>query len=168
MAASTKRKTQAIPKPQDDTARRFLELYYPIHYQAGVGVEDALRGEDLSRHECVILWLIRARGGDGKSMKRKEIERALVSWFEISGAALTKALRRMAQAPLKLVRLEEDPGSAREKVVFLTARGEAHIARMITRGCDYVQRIIDEMSAAEIANGLRFFERIATVVAGSR
>jgi DNA-binding MarR family transcriptional regulator len=151
-----------------DAARRFLELYYPIHYQAGIGVEDALRGEELTRHECVILWLIHARGEGARSMKRKDIERALQDWFEISGAAITKALRHMAQAPLKLVRLEEDPASGREKVVFLTPRGEAHLARMIERGVAYVQRIIDDMTPEEIRQGLHFFERITAIVAGGR
>lgn len=154
--------------PPADAALRFLELYYPIHYQAGIGVEDALRGEDLTRHECVILWLIHSRGEAGRSMRRKDIERALQDWFEISGAAITKALRHMAQAPLRLVRLEEDPASGREKLVHLTPRGEAHLARMIERGTAYVQRIIDTMTPGEIRDGLHFFERIRAIVAGFR
>ena len=41
------RRASAIP----DAALLFLEYYYPIHYQAGIGVEDALRGGLLNRHQ---------------------------------------------------------------------------------------------------------------------
>lgn len=155
-----------VPPAPADAARLFLELYYPIHYRAGIGVEDALRGGELGRHQVAILWFIHAAGDDGRAMHRKAIERALRTWFEISGAAVTKAIRGMAAPPLKLVRLEEDPRSGREKIVRLTPRGEAHIEAMIARGTAYVQRIIDHMSDAEIVNGLAFFRRIEAIVDG--
>ena len=99
-------------------------------------------------------------------MNRKAIERSLRQWFEVSGAAITKAIRGMSASPLQLVRLEEDPRSGREKIVRLTPRGEAHIEAMIARGTAYVQRIIDHMSGAEIVNGLEFFRRIERIVDG--
>jgi len=148
-----------------DAARQFLELYYPIHYQAGIRVEDAMRGGDLSRHQVAILWLMHAAGEDGRRMNRKTIERALGNWFEISGAAITKALRGMAQPPLALVRLEEDPRSGREKVVVLTVSGEAYLEAMVGRAEAYIQRIVDHMNDAEIIAGLHFFERIRAIVA---
>lgn len=151
-------------RPPNDAARRFLELYYPIHYKAGIGVEDALRGGELGRHQVAILWLIHSEGEDGRAMNRKAIERSLRQWFEVSGAAITKAIRSMSAAPLELVRLEEDPRSGREKIVRLTPRGEAHIEAMIARGTAYVQRIIDHMDAAEIVSGLAFFRSIERIV----
>lgn len=154
------------PNSPADAARLFLELYYPIHYKAGIGVEDALRGGELGRHQVAILWLIHSEGEGRRAMNRKAIERSLRQWFEVSGAAITKAIRGMSASPLELVRLEEDPRSGREKIVRLTPRGEAHIEAMIARGTAYVQRIIDHMSGAEIVNGLEFFRRIERIVDG--
>lgn len=147
-----------------EAALRFLEYYYPIHYKAGIGVEDALRAGQLGRHQVAILWLIHSEGTNGREMNRKAIERSLETWFEISGAAITKALRAMAQPPLELVRLVEDPKSGREKIVLLTPKGEAHMKKMIAGGEAYVQRIIDHMSDEEIERGLHFFRRVSEIV----
>lgn len=147
-----------------DAALQLLELYYPIHYQAGIGVEDALRGENLSRHQVAILWLLHAQGENGVRMNRKEIVRALKSWFEISNAAITKAVRSMAKPPLGLVSLEEDPRSAREQIVSLTSKGERHLAAMIQRGTAYVQWIVDQMTDQQVISGISFFEKIRDVV----
>ncbi|MAB12665.1 MAG: hypothetical protein CMI59_02035 [Parvibaculum sp.] len=155
---------KAIP----DAALRFLEYYYPIHYKAGIGVEDALRGGMLSRHQVAMLWLIHSEGREGREMNRKAIERSLEAWFEISGGAVTKALRGMAQPPLDLVRLVEDPRSGREKIVKLTPKGETHMKRMIAGGEAFVQRIVDHMSDEEIEQGLHFFKRITEIVDGFR
>ena len=151
-------------KAPPDAARQFLELYYPIHYQAGIGLEDALRGDELSRHQVAILWLIHADGQGGRRMERKAIVAALENWFEISNAAVTKAIRGMSAPPLSLVRLEESPTSAREQVVTLTARGERHMAAMIERGTAYVQQIVDHMDDPQIVSGISFFEKIRDVV----
>ena len=147
-----------------DAARQFLELYYPIHYMAGIGVEDALRGSELTRHQTAILWLIHSKGDQGRTMRRKDIVTALDNWFEISNAAITKALRGMTAPPLGLVRQDEDPNSGREKVVSLTPRGERHMAAMIERGTAYVQLIVDGLSDSQIINGIDFFERITAIV----
>ncbi len=154
----------APAKAPADAARQFLALYYPIHYKAGIGVEDALRGGELGRHQVAILWLIHSAGTDRRSMDRKDIEQALKAWFEVSGAAITKAIRAMSAPPLELVTIAEHPRSARERVVRLTPRGEAHIAAMIERGTAYVQRIIDAMDDATIVQGLEFFRRIDAIV----
>ncbi len=149
-----------------NAARQFLELYYPIHYRAGIGVEDALRGRGLGRHQVAILWLIHAEGVDGRSLDRKRIQRALTSWFGISPAAVTKALNGMSTAPRKLLRLEGNPASGREKLVILTAAGERQLQAMIGRGTAHVQRIIDEMDDAQVLAGLAFFEKITAIIDG--
>ena len=162
---ATKKKNQKLKVP-DDAAHQFLELYYPIHYKAGIGVEDALRGEELSRHQTAILWLIHSQGEQGTQMSRKAIVSALSNWFEISNAAITKALRGMSSAPLRLVKQTEDPNSGREKIVTLTAKGEAHLGEMIKRGTAFVQLIVDGLSDEQIVHGIDFFERITEVVDG--
>src|SRR5690606_34856044 len=106
-ARKTEKRQAAKPSDVPGAALRFLEHYYPIHYKAGIGVEDALRGGVLNRHQVAMLWLIHSEGKDGREMDRKAIERSLESWFEISSAAITKALRAMAQPPLALIRLVE-------------------------------------------------------------
>ncbi len=156
-----KKKSSKVPA---DAARQFLELYYPIHYKAGIGVEDALRGSELSRHQTAILWLIHSRGEAGSTMRRKAIVSALSNWFEISNAAISKALRGMSEAPLSLVRQDEDPNSGRQKVVTLTRKGENHLEAMIERGSAYVQQIVDGLSDDQIVHGIDFFQRIDEVV----
>jgi len=160
---ATKQKSTPLKAPVD-AAHQFLELYYPIHYKAGIGVEDALRGEELSRHQTAILWLIHSQGENGTQMSRKAIVSALSNWFEISNAAITKALRGMSGAPLRLVRQTEDPKSGREKIVTLTAKGEEHLGAMIKRGTAYVQLIVNGLSDEQIVHGIDFFNRITEVV----
>lgn len=151
-------------KAPADAALQLLELYYPIHYQAGIGVEDALRGDDLSRHQVAILWLVHSQGDSGVRMNRKAIVHALENWFEISNAAITKAIRGMARAPLALVVLQEDPRSGREQIVTLTPKGQRHLAAMIERGTAYVQWIVDQMDESLVVDGIAFFEKIRDVV----
>lgn len=162
----TKKSRTPSRKIPPNAAHQFLELYYPIHYRAGIGVEDALRGTELSRHQTAILWLIHSEGVGGTRMSRKAIVNSLGRWFEISNAAITKALRSMSQAPLKLVQQSEDPASGRQKVVTLTAKGEAHLAAMIERGAAYVQQIVDGLSDEQVINGIDFFQSITAIVDG--
>ncbi len=163
--AQTKKRTRGSKVPAD-AARQFLELYYPIHYMAGIGVEDALRGSELSRHQTAILWLIHSKGEQGVTMRRKDIVAALDNWFEISNAAITKALRGMTAPPFALVRQDEDPSSGREKIVSLTPKGERHMATMIQRGTAYVQQIVDGLTDGQIVHGIDFFEQITAIVEG--
>ncbi len=147
-----------------DAARRFLGFYYPIHYKAGLRVEDSMRGGEIGRHQVAILWLIHSEGTDGRLMNRKDIERQLGAWFEISGAAITKAIRTMASEPLSLLTVEEAAHSGREKVVTLTPTGEKFVDGMISRGDAFIQRIIETMTDEEINQGLHFFQRISEVI----
>lgn len=147
-----------------DAARRFLEFYYPIHYKAGLRVEDSMRGGEIGRHQVAILWLIHSEGTDGRLMNRKDIERHLGAWFEISGAAITKAIRGMASEPLSLLTVEEAAHSGREKVVTLTRAGEKFVDGMTRRGDAFIQRIIETMTDEEINQGLHFFQRISEII----
>lgn len=161
MSETGKKRQTRVSK---DAPLRFLEFYYPIHYKAGVRVEDAMRGQELGRHQVAILWLIHSEGDKGRRIYRKEIERLLGSWFEISGAAITKAIRSMGAPPLNLLTLEEAAHSGREKVVTLTAEGEVFVKAMIGRGDKFISRITETMSDEEIERGLHFFKRISEIV----
>ncbi|MFT6489756.1 MAG: DNA-binding MarR family transcriptional regulator [Parvibaculaceae bacterium] len=163
IAPAKKKAAKKIAAPKD-AATRFLEFYYPIHYKAGVRVEDAMRGDELGRHQVAILWLIHSEGTDGTHMSRKDIEQHLRLWFDVSSAAITKALRAMATAPLNLLTQEESAHSGREKTVTLSPAGEAHVEAMIGRGDAFIRRIIETMTPEEINQGLHFFSRISDIV----
>lgn len=145
-------------------AAALLEFFYPIHYKLGMTLEDALRRGQLTRKQVAILWLIRSEGGPDHRMPRKDIERLLATWFEISGSAITKALRAMARAPLNLVKLVEDPRSGREKLVLLTAKGEQFLLAMIEEGQQYIQQIADHLSDADLQAGIRFLSQVTAAL----
>lgn len=144
---------------EDNPAAVFLEFFYPFHYKGGMALEDALRCGQLSRKQVAILWLIRSEGEQGKRMRRKDIERSIQTWFEVSSSAITKALRSMARPPLSLVQIMEDPQSAREKQVLLTAKGERFLGTMVTEGQKFLQKILDQLTPEEVRSGIHFLGR---------
>src|SRR6266852_7683746 len=147
-------------------AAALLELFYPIHYRGNMAVEDAMRGR-LTRKEAAIIWLIRSAGEDGSEMRRKEIEARLQDWFDVSSPAVTKALRHMARPPLSLVRLVEDVASAREKRVRLTPQGQRFVLGMVTRGRDFLRKVVEQLPDQQVREGIDYlragiaaFERV--------
>src|SRR5215470_9334591 len=155
----------AFPYSVDENpAAVLLEFFYPFHYKGGMALEDALRCGQLSRKQVAILWLIRSEGEQGKRMHRKEIERSIQTWFEVSSSAITKALRSMARPPLSLVQLLEDPQSAREKQVLLTPKGERFLATMVAEGQKFEQQIVDQLTPEEVSSGIHFLQRAMAAV----
>jgi DNA-binding MarR family transcriptional regulator len=144
---------------EDNPAAMLLEFFYPFHYKGGMALEDVLRCGQLSRKQVAILWLIRAEGEQGKRMRRKEIERSIQTWFDVSSSAITKALRSMARAPLSLVHIMEDPQSAREKQVRLTPKGENFLDTMVMEGEKFLQQILDQLTPEEVRSGIHFLGR---------
>ena len=142
-----------------DLAADLMNLFLPIHYRIGVGFEEALRCGQLSRKQVAILWLMRAEGGPEGSMRRKEIERLLASWFETSSSTITRSLAALARPPLKLLRVFEDPDSGREKRVVLTENGEQFLSRMVAEGRKFTQRLLDVMPRQEIREMVRFMQK---------
>lgn len=140
-------------------AAELLELLYPLHYRGNVAVEDAMRGE-LTRKQAAILWLIRSEAEISGGMRRKDIFRKLQELFEITSPAVTKALRGMVRPPLVLVRLVENAESGREKMVFLTVKGERFLATMIARGHEFLRQLVErtatELSSEDVDSGIRF------------
>jgi DNA-binding MarR family transcriptional regulator len=146
-------------RTEDNPAAVLLEFFYPFHYKGGMALEDALRCGQLSRKQAAILWLIRSEGEQGKRMRRKDIERSIQTWFEVSSSAITKALRSMARPPLSLVQIIEDPQSAREKQVLLTPKGEHFLGTMVAEGQKFLQRILDDLTPEEVSSGIHFLGR---------
>lgn len=141
-------------------ASDYLALFYPFHYRVGFAVEKALRGNTLTQHQTVILWIIHSEGGSSASMRRKDIETRIAAWFDLTSSAVSKALRSLAREDLRLLSITEDPRSGREKLVTLTREGERHIEAMVQRSEDVILRIIENMSPEEIRSGIRMLSRI--------
>ena len=148
--------------PAGNSTTALLEFFYPIHYKIGMALEDALRGGKLSRKQVAILWLIRAEGGREHRMQRKEIERLLSTWYEVSSSAITKALRAMARPPLEFVRIVEDPCSGREKQVYLTPEGKHFLHTMVVAGQRYLDNLVSGFSASTMGQGIEFLSQLST------
>jgi DNA-binding MarR family transcriptional regulator len=145
--------------PTERRVTELLELFYPVHYKTGIAFEDAMRNGKLTRKQTAIMWLIHSEGLDGRRMRRKEIERSLQTWFEVSSSAITKALRGMSRPPLSLLKIVEDPNSAREKQVVLTAKGERFLEMMLAEGRRICRWMVDNLTAEEVDGGIRYLRR---------
>jgi DNA-binding MarR family transcriptional regulator len=150
--------------PVSEYAKDFLDLFYPVHYKVGIGIEDALCGGRLTRHQAAILWLIRSAGEDGRSIPRKEIERSITRWFEVRSPAISKALGAMASEPLALVEIRLHPTSGRERQVILTAKGTREIERMIEEGRRFIQKMVNYLTVSESTQGVHFLTRVSAVI----
>ncbi|THD03661.1 hypothetical protein B1810_08950 [Panacagrimonas perspica] len=135
-----------------------------MHYKIGIGIEDALRGGRLSRHQVAILWLIRSAGEGGRTIPRKEIERSITRWFELRNSAISKTLRGMAREPLSLLEIREHPLSGREREVILTAKGAREIERMVDEGRRFIQTMVNHLSGTEATDGVHFLTRVSSVI----
>ena len=108
---------------EDTSAAALQEFFYPIHYQIGMALEDALRGGVLTRKQSAILWMIRSAGEDGRRVRRKDIVRLIKVGLKSRIPHLVRRIRGMARPPLALVEITEDPRSAREKTHLLDTEG---------------------------------------------
>ena len=70
----------------------------------------------------------------------------------------------MSRPPLSLVRLTEDPYSAREKVVTLTPKAERFLTTMVEQARSYLRPLLAKLSPEEIHNGLVFFRNGLLIV----
>jgi DNA-binding MarR family transcriptional regulator len=154
--------TAAASKRQDERseAAELQDFFYPIHYQIGMALEDALRGGMLTRKQSAILWMIRSAGEDGRRMRRKDIVGAMQSWFEVTNSALSKAIRGMAKPQLGLVEISEDSRSAREKLISLTPKGQRFVVAMAARGEVFLRDIVQYMSPEVIQGGKEYLQQL--------
>ncbi len=155
-------------QPGKTVAAELQEFFYPIHYQVGMALEDALRGGLLTRKQSAILWMIRSAGEDGRCMRRKDIVRLMQSWFEVTNSGLSKAIRGMARPPLSLVEIAEDSRSAREKLITLTAKGERFVGAMEARGESFLHDIVMHLPAEVTRGGIEYFRQLIDAFNRSR
>lgn len=141
----------------------FLDLFFPIHYLVGINIEDALKCGVLTRQQACILWMIRTESEDGIGMRRKDIERALGAWYELTSSALSKSLRALTKPPLDFVTLTEDPESGREKLVSLTPSGKRFTESMIQNGTAYISTMVERLTDQEIESGVHFLSRVTEI-----
>lgn len=140
----------------------YLDLFYPIHYMVAIRIEDSLRQNQLSRHQTCILWMIRMQGPDVKFVRRKDIEKRLTGWFEISGSTVSKALQALSRN-MGLIRISEDPKSGREKLVSLTPKGEQLLHDMAVDGHELMRSMIAELDDDEVSWGVHFLSRVTEI-----
>jgi DNA-binding MarR family transcriptional regulator len=136
-----------------------LELVYPIQYKWGYVLENVMRSDDLSRIQVAILWLIRCEGDEGRTMRRRDIQRFLTAWFDAGNSTITKAVRPMARSPLNLVRVVEHPLSAREKNIVLTAKGELFFEQMLKRCREFFEPIAVQIGDEDIREGISYLKK---------
>jgi DNA-binding MarR family transcriptional regulator len=150
--------------PRDLSPTLFLDLFYPFHYRVGFTIEQALRGNQLSQHQTIILWIIHSEGEQGTLIPRKKIEARMTSWFDITSSAISKALRSLARADMPCLEITEDPHSARERLVALTPAGQQLVEQMMARSERLIARIVEHLDDKEIRAGLHFLERVSEIV----
>ncbi len=155
---------QQVTATRKQSPALFLDLYYPFHYKVGFAIEHALRGPDLTQHQAIILWIIHSEGVKGRSMRRKEVEQRITGWFDVTSSAISKALRGMARPGMQFLEISEDPQSGREKRLYLTDAGQAHIKEMIKRTQALIARIVDQLTDEQIDAGLLFMSRVGEVM----
>lgn len=141
----------------------FLDLFFPIHYLVGIQIEDALKSGILTRQQACILWTIRMQGENGQRMRRKDIEKALASWYEVTSSAVSKSLRALTKAPLDLLSIVEDPNNGREKLVSLTPRGAQVLEGMIRNGTALMDTMVERLTPDEIETGIHFLSRVTEI-----
>ncbi len=152
--------------PRNDRLLQLLEFFYPIHYKVGMALEERLGAGRISRRQVTILWLIRSEGEQKRLLPRKRIEQLLSEWYEVSGSAITKSLRAMAQPSMALVRLAENPNSGREKYVYLTPKGQRFVAGMVDRGREFIATLARHFTPGEIEQAIAFFSKVGDVMNG--
>jgi DNA-binding MarR family transcriptional regulator len=90
-------------------------------------------------------------------MRRKDIEANLRRWFEITSAAVSRALRAMMRPPLELILISEDPRSGREKLVSLTPKGKAFLDSVAARATQVLADLIDDAPPELVDSAILYF-----------
>lgn len=152
------------PEPQapaDNTALHsvvapILDFFYPIHYQFGMALEQAMCRDHLSRQQAAIIWIAHSEAGNNGWVRRRVIELALKSWFECSNSRVSKLLKELSAPPLPLIRQEASHDSRREKIISLTQRGEDFFGNMQRAGRAFFASYFAHMQPEEMRWGHQF------------
>lgn len=134
-----------------------LDYFYAIHYRFGMELEQAMSLGHLSRIQAAVIWIVQFRVDAAGWVKRKEVELALKSWFECSGARASKLLYELSSPPLSLIRQVPNPDSRREKIISLTPCGTRFFWDMQKAGKMFFANYFESMSPRELKQGIRFF-----------
>ena len=160
-ASSTSERSRPVDDlSEPNRAETLLEFFYPIHYRLLMTLEDVLRRDRVSRKQTAILWLLRCEGGAAGELPRKEIERLLTEWFEVTSSAITKSLRALSEPPLQFVKVVPNAESGREKIVVLTPRGREFLEEMMRAGVDFVAELVRPFSEANVGGGIEFLASV--------
>jgi DNA-binding MarR family transcriptional regulator len=157
---SANRRKAAAPRTNRSAAGELMEFFYPVHYEIGIALEDVVRADQLLRPQAASLWLLRSQGEDGRRMRRKEIEANLRRWFEITSAAVSRALRAMMRPPLELIEMSEDPRSGREKLVALTPKGKAFVDSVAARATQVLADLIEDAPPEVVDSAILYFRHL--------
>ena len=161
-------KNAARRTPREDPRAQLVELFYPVHYTVGLAIEDIIRAKVLTRKQAAILWLIRSEGREQKMMPRKQIERFVSEWFELSNSEISKALRAMARPPLELISIVESPNSGRERSIMLTPKGERFMRDAVASAIRFFDPVRDGVDRGSAKAGIRFLEDAIVALAAAR
>lgn len=134
-----------------------LDNFYGIHYRFGMALEQAMTLGKLSRIQAAVIWIVHFSVGETGWAKRKDIELALKSWFECSGARASKLLQELSSPPFSLINQVASPYSRREKIISLTPQGTLFFLSMQQAGKSFFARYFADMSSRELKLGIRFF-----------
>jgi DNA-binding MarR family transcriptional regulator len=157
---ASRKKTIAPKTGRGTEAAAILEFFYPAHYEIGTALEDVLRADLLSRQQAASLWLIRSQGVDGCRMRRKDIEANVRRWFEVTSAAVSRALREMMRPPLELIEIAEDPRSGREKLVSLTPKGKAYLDAVAARATTLLAGLIEDVPPQLVDSAIIYLRQL--------
>jgi hypothetical protein len=67
----------------------------------------------------------------------------------------------MSRSSAALLKIIEDPDTAREKLVLLTPKGEKFLSEMIAQGRNSIRRLVAHFSDEEVDDGIRFLRKVA-------
>lgn len=140
----------------DPFAERLMAYFYPVHYQFGMEMEQAMSQGRVDRKQGAMLWLVASRRGSDGWVRRREIVTVLSAWFEISESKVSRMLRSLSSPPLGFLELAETPESSREKMVRLTPAGNSFVAAMTREASAYLERRVGHLSRPQLEEGLQF------------
>jgi DNA-binding MarR family transcriptional regulator len=163
-----RKKTSAPKSGRQIEAAKMLEFFYPAHYEIGTALEDVLRSDLLSRQQAASLWLIRSQGIGGCQMRRKDIEANIRRWFEVTSAAVSRALREMMRPPIEFIEITEDPNSGREKLVSLTPKGKAYLDSVAERATTVLADLIEDISPQLVASAISYLGQLTSAFRRSK
>jgi DNA-binding MarR family transcriptional regulator len=140
-------------------AERTLSYFFPIHYQFGMAMEQAMGQGRLGRKHAALLWLIHSEHDQSGWVPRKVVEACLSNWFEMSNPNITKVIKDISLGGDPLVKISTSPGSRREKVLGLTEAGRAFIDGMVDAAQQLLMQWVGHMPPKELEDGLRFMRK---------